>query len=110
VNQITPVLFGKVMALLVLQVTGIVLLPRTKGFTKFGMTLSVLAIFGVSFWLMARIIHGGANLGILVPFMGAANPLATVVFGILVYGESASPLRVTLLVLACISAGVASCF
>jgi multidrug transporter EmrE-like cation transporter len=107
-SQISLALIGKFLALVAIQVTGVVLLPRTEGFTRSGTTVLVLAIFGVSYWLMARLIHSGANLGILIPFMGAAIPLATVVFGILVYGEGASFARVALLVFACISVGVAS--
>jgi quaternary ammonium compound-resistance protein SugE len=108
VSQSWSILIGKFLILIVMQVVGVVLLPRTEGFTKPGTTVLVLAIFGLSYWLMARIIHSGANLGILIPFMGAVIPLATVVFGIVVYGEGASLARVALLLFACVSVGVAS--
>jgi quaternary ammonium compound-resistance protein SugE len=108
VTQSWSTLIGAFLTLVTMQVAGVVILPRTEGFTKPGATVLVLAIFGLSYWLMARLIHSGANLGILIPFMGAAIPLATVVFGIVVYGEGASIARVSLLLFACVSVGVAS--
>ena len=107
-THISRSLVINVFILIVMQVTGVFLLPRTDGFTKPTSTAAVLVIFGLSYWLMARIIHSGANLGILIPFMGVAIPVATVVIGILVYHESASPVRVSLLLAAAIMIGVAS--
>ena len=107
-QNINPLLVLNFIIMVALQVFACVLLPRTAGFTKLGVTTVGVLAFVASYWLMSRSIHSGANLGILIPFMGAAIPLSTIAFGILAYGESASLVRVSLLVTSCILVGVAS--
>jgi multidrug transporter EmrE-like cation transporter len=107
-NTITPSLLLSFSAMIALQLGGVILLPRTEGFTNLGATAALLALFAISYWLLARIVHSGANIGIMIPIMSTIIPLATVAIGVLVYGESASVVRITLLVTACILVGVAS--
>jgi multidrug transporter EmrE-like cation transporter len=109
-NTITPGLIVSFAALILLQLAGVTLLPRTQGFSNLGVTAAMLVIFAVSYWLMARIIQSGANLGILIPIMSTIIPLATVAIGVVLYGESASVVRIALLTSACILVGVASRF
>jgi hypothetical protein len=65
-------------------------------------------LFSLSFWMMARLVHGGVNLSILAPIMAAIVPLGAIATGILIYGEPAPVIRVGLLVSACALIGVAS--
>jgi hypothetical protein len=57
---------------------------------------------------MARLLNSGINLGILLPFMAAVVPLCAIAVGILFYGESASFIKLFLLVSACLVIGFAS--
>jgi hypothetical protein len=57
---------------------------------------------------MARLLNSGINLGILLPFMAAVVPLCAIAVGILFYGESASFIKLSLLVSACLVIGFAS--
>jgi multidrug transporter EmrE-like cation transporter len=93
---------------LALQLTAVALLPRTKGFTAPLQTLECLAVFAISLWMIARLIHNGATLGILVPLLNATIPMGAVAIGVLLYGESASPLKAAMLVIACTLIGLAS--
>jgi multidrug transporter EmrE-like cation transporter len=91
-----------------MQLAGVALLPRTEGFTNPIPTVGLLVIFGLSYWLFARMIHGGANLGIMIPLMSTIIPLATVAIGVLLYGERASVSRIGVLTTACVLVGIAS--
>lgn len=92
---------------IVFQLIGLILLPMTKGFTQPLPTLGAAIGFLIGIGLLARLIESGVNLSILIPFLAATIPLAVIVVGILFYGESASLLKVSLLVTACILIGVA---
>jgi multidrug transporter EmrE-like cation transporter len=109
-TTITPTLAATFVALIVLQLVALTLLPRTQGFTNPGITAVMLTFLGVSYWLLARMIRSGANLGILIPLMSTIIPLATIAIGVLLYGESASGIRIGLLVCACVLVGIASRF
>jgi hypothetical protein len=50
----------------------------------------------------------GSQLGILIPMMSAVIPLVTIVIGVVAYGESASPIKLTLLGLSCVLVGIAA--
>src|SRR5579862_705597 len=90
------------------QVLAVALLPRTRGFTQLLPTLGCSLLFICGIWMVARMYQSGAKLGILSPLLAAVIPLGVMVIGIIVYHESASPLRITLLVLACGLIGVAA--
>jgi multidrug transporter EmrE-like cation transporter len=92
----------------VLQLIGLIMLPLTKGFTEPMPTLGAALSFLVGIGLLARLIHSGVNLSALIPLLAATVPLATIAFGVLVYGESASLLKITMLVSACGLIGFAS--
>ena len=107
-SGLTPSVAGSFALLIVMQLMGVALLPRTQGFTSLIPTVGLLVIFGLSYWLFARMIHAGANLGIMIPLMSTIIPLATVAIGILLYGESASLPRIGVLATACVLVGIAS--
>jgi multidrug transporter EmrE-like cation transporter len=92
----------------VAQLAAIALLPRTGGFTQIVPTVLCCALFLLGIGALARLAHGGAELGILIPMMSAVIPLATIVIGIVAYGESASPIKLTLLGLSCVLVGIAA--
>lgn len=104
----SPAVLFMVLGSIVTQVLGVSLLPRTQGLTHPLFTLACGLSFAVGLGLMARIAHGGISLGILVPLMSATIPLAAIAVGMVLYGEGASPLKLGLLVGACLTIGVAS--
>ena len=93
-----------------MQLTAIAMLPLSKGFTKMGPTLVCVVAIVISVYLLARLIHSGANISTLIPWAATAVPLASIAMGILLYGETTSPMRLSLLVLACIVVAVAGRF
>jgi len=95
-------------AVLLGQLAGITLLPRTQGFSNVTFTLASLAMFALSYAAMARLIAGGVELGILIPALSVIVPLATVAIGVMIYHESASLPKIGFLVVACCLVGVAS--
>jgi multidrug transporter EmrE-like cation transporter len=90
------------------QVLAMMLLPRTRGFTEPLTTFGCAALFVAGIGMVARLYHGGAKLGIISPLLAAIIPLAVIAVGIFMYGESTSPLRVVLLVVACALIGSAA--
>jgi multidrug transporter EmrE-like cation transporter len=93
---------------IVLQIAAASMLPATRGFMALIPTATCLVFFGVSFWMMARLMHSGVNLSIIAPIMAAIVPLGAIATGILVYGEPAPAMRIGLLVSACALIGFAS--
>ena len=92
----------------VFQVFGIAMLPLTKGLTQPMPTLGLAVGFLVGIGLMARLIHSGVSLTMLIPILAATVPLASVALGVLVFGESASLPKIAMLVTACGLIGFAS--
>src|SRR5579863_4729730 len=90
------------------QLLAMVLLPRTRGFTAPLPTLGCAALFVCGIWMIARMYQSGAKLGIMSPLLAAIIPLGVIAVGIFLYHESASPLRITLLVAACGLIGAAA--
>lgn len=90
------------------QLAGLLLIPRTAGFTKPvpAMLCSVCLI--VSAGGLAQLSRKGIDFGILFPLMSAGMQLCMVLAGIFLYGESASPLRFLLLLCACVCIGWAA--
>jgi len=93
-----------------MQLTAIAMLPLSKGFTKVGPTLVCVMAIVASVYLLARLTNSGANISTLIPWAATAVPLASIAMGMLLYGEMASPMRLSLLVLACIVVAVAGRF
>jgi multidrug transporter EmrE-like cation transporter len=93
---------------LVCQVIGVSLLPKTQGYTHLGYSRAQLSMFAISFALMARMIRSGVQLGILIPILSTAMPLASVVIGVILYHESPSLPRVAMLLVACLLIGLAA--
>ncbi|MBS0379909.1 MAG: hypothetical protein JSS29_15625 [Proteobacteria bacterium] len=90
------------------QLAAMWVLPRTRGFTVLLPTALCAALFVCGIWMVARLYATGAKIGILSPLLAAVIPLGVIAIGILVYHESASPLRVAMLVGACALIGAAA--
>ena len=90
------------------QLLAMMLLPRTRGFTEPLPTLGCAALFVCGIWMVARMYQSGAKLGIMSPLLAAVIPLGVILVSILMYHESASPLRIGLLVVACGLIGAAA--
>jgi multidrug transporter EmrE-like cation transporter len=90
------------------QLVAVVFLPRTRGFTNPLPTIACAAFFVCGIWMVARMYYGGAKLGIMMPLLAAVIPLGIIVIGVSMYGESASVLKVALLVGACGLIGAAA--
>jgi multidrug transporter EmrE-like cation transporter len=90
------------------QLLAMTLLPRTRGFTVLLPTLGCAVFFVAGIWLIARMYASGAKLGIMSPLLAAVIPLGVIAIGVLLYNESASPLRITLLLAACGLIGAAA--
>ena len=99
---------GLILATVAGQWVAVALLPRTQGFTNIIPTIGCAACFVFSAWGIARLSEGGADLSIVIPLIAAIIPLGAIAIGILVYGETASLLRISLLVSACGLIGLAS--
>ena len=105
---LTPTIIMMLAASVVFQVIGLSLMPLTKGVTQLVPSIACVLAFLAGLGLMARLLNSGINLGILLPFMAAVVPLCAIAVGILFYGESASFIKLSLLVSACLVIGFAS--
>ena len=105
---LTPTIIMMLAASVVFQVIGLSLMPLTKGVTQLAPSIACALAFMAGLGLMARLLNSGVNLGILLPFMAAVVPLCAIAVGILFYGESASMVKLSLLVSACLVIGFAS--
>ncbi|MGV6871804.1 hypothetical protein ACUSIJ_03810 [Pseudochelatococcus sp. B33] len=83
------------------QVAGALLIPATKGLTALWPTIGMFLGFGVGIGLLARLVATGVNLSIALPLVASALPLSSILFGVAFLAESASPLKILLLVGAC---------
>ena len=92
----------------VLQVFALSLLPMSQGFTKIAPTLAISASYVIAVGLLARLVHSGVNISILIPFLAAGVPLALIAVGVTVYGEPASFAKLGVLVAASGLIGYAS--
>ena len=105
---LTPSIIALVATSVFCQVIGASLMPMTKGLTEIIPTLGFAIAFAIGLSIMARLINSGINLSALLPFMAAVVPLCAIAVGVLVYGESASTLKITLLIFSCLTIGFAS--
>lgn len=90
------------------QLLAVMLLPRTRGFTVLLPTVAAAIFFVCGIWMVARMYHSGAKLGIMMPLLAAVIPLGIIAIGVFMYGESASVLKIALLVGACGLIGAAA--
>ena len=107
-TTLTPSIIALVATSVVCQVIGASLMPLTKGLTEIIPTLGFGIAFAIGLGIMARLINSGINLSALLPFMAAVVPLCAIAVGVLVYGESASALKISLLIFSCLTIGFAS--
>ena len=105
---LTPSIIALVATSVVCQVIGASLMPLTKGLTEIIPTLGFAIAFAIGLSIMARLINNGINLSALLPFMAAVVPLCAIAVGVFVYGESASALKISLLIFSCLTIGFAS--
>ena len=99
---------GLFVFLLLTQILGASLLPRTAGFTDPLWTAACLTTYFVSLWSFAYMIRAGMPLSLLVPILAATVPLATIFVGIVFYKEAASAAKIITLCSACGLIGFAS--
>jgi multidrug transporter EmrE-like cation transporter len=104
-TTLTPSIIALVATSVVCQVIGASLMPMTKGLTEIIPTLGFAIAFAIGLGIMARLINNGINLSALLPFM---VPLCAIAVGVFVYGESASALKISLLIFSCLTIGFAS--
>ena len=90
------------------QLLAMLFLPRSQGFTRPLPTLACALLFVCGIWMVARLYASGAKLGIMSPLLAAVIPLGVIGIGIFAYQESASPLRIGMLVGACVLIGAAA--
>ncbi|MFM5886195.1 MAG: SMR family transporter [Novosphingobium sp.] len=93
---------------IVTQVVGSTLLVKTDGFRLLGWSLACIAVYAVSFYVLAETIRQGMALSLVMPILAALVPLATIVVAVTVLGEQASWPRLGLLSLSCVLIGVAA--
>ena len=105
---LTPSIIALVATSVVCQVIGASLMPMTKGLTEIIPTLGFAIAFAIGLGIMARLINNGINLSALLPFMAAVVPLCAIAVGVFVYGESASTIKISLLIFSCLTIGFAS--
>jgi quaternary ammonium compound-resistance protein SugE len=97
-----------VVLVVITQVIGGTLLPRTEGFRNVGWTLACMGTYTVSIGMLAETIRQGAALSLIMPVLAALVPLATIVVAVMFLGEQASWLRLGILSGACVLIGVAA--
>jgi multidrug transporter EmrE-like cation transporter len=105
---LSPTLIGTYLVSIALQAAALSLLPISQGFSRPVPTIVLIVLFITGIGLMARIIATGIPLSILIAISAAVVPFAVVVVAVTIYHEPASPLRVALLLVACVLIGVAS--
>ncbi|MCB2062197.1 MAG: hypothetical protein KDE25_01835 [Novosphingobium sp.] len=104
----TPNVIGLIFGTVVGQLVGVGFLPASKGFTEPLPTIFVLASFSAAMFFMARLIHAGVNLGMMVPIMSVLVPMGALAVGVFVYGEAISLLKFGIVFVAVCLIGVAN--
>lgn len=92
----------------VFQLIGVLLLPATKGMTQLLPTLGVALGYAIGVTCMSRMIVSGIDLSLLIPLITVTIILSAVAAGVIFYGDSASTLKIGMLVVAASLIGVAS--
>ena len=107
-STLTPSIIALVATSVICQIIGASLMPLTRGLTEVVPTIGFGIAFAAGLGIMARLINSGINLSALLPFMAAVVPLCAIAVGIIFYGESASALKISLLIMSCLTIGFAS--
>jgi multidrug transporter EmrE-like cation transporter len=107
-GTITYVKLAQFAVAVVANIGALAFLPVTAGFTKPVPTIACVALFVLNLFMLSRLILTGTALSILIPLMTGLIPLSMILVGVLFYGESSSPLRLGLLVAACVLAALAA--
>lgn len=102
-----PVIGGFLISMLS-QFAGLALIPATRGFTAPWQTAACVAAFLLGIGVSARLVHNGVELSIITPLMTVALQLLVLVVATTFYGESASLLRIGLLICAALMVGAAT--
>lgn len=92
------------------QIVGVSLLVKTRGFTQVGYTIAAIAVLISSFFALSWLLANGAKLNILLPVLAATVPLCSILVGVFFFGETASWLKIALLIGACGMIGLAAAF
>lgn len=108
VDQLTIRAVIMVALVTVTQVAGATMLVKTMGFRDPAWTAACLAVYVLSFYLLAEVIRQGLALSLVMPILAALVPLATIIIAITVLGEPASWLRVGVLCSACALIGISA--
>ena len=107
-TNISPMALIMFASSVLFQVIGVLILPLTKGYTAPVPAVLCAGSFMIGTFLLARFLYSGVNLSLAIPLVTTAIPLCSVVAGIYLYGEAASPGKVVALLAACLMIGVAS--
>ena len=91
-----------------LQTAGIALMPLSKGLTAPLPTAGVALCYLAGIGLMIKITSSGVSIGVLIPLLATVIPLLSILLSIVFFGDSASWLKIGLLVTACLLIGFAS--
>lgn len=102
-----PIIGGFLLSMLS-QFAGLALIPATRGFTAPLPTAACIAAFLLGIGVSARLVHNGVELSIITPLMTVALQLLVLVVATTVYHESASFLRIGVLVSAALMVGAAT--
>lgn len=92
----------------IFQLIGVLLMPATKGMTQLWPTVGVAVGYAIGVTCMSRLIISGVDLSLLIPLITVAIMLSAVAAGVVLYGDSASPQKLGLLVLAAGMIGLAA--
>ncbi len=100
-TAVTPTIIAMLMVSAAIQIFGFYLMPITQGFTQPVATVAMAVSFILGLGLMARILHAGVDLTLLVPIMSICIQLGAIAIAVFAYGEIASMAKIGTLVLAC---------
>lgn len=105
---LSPTVIGLFLIAAFAQMLGLALMPATQGLTSPWPTVGMFAcnVFGLS--ILARLVQSGAPIGVLVPMLAASVPLMTIAVSGLVYHDPMPPVRIGLLIAACLLVGIAA--
>ena len=90
------------------QIAALALLPATRGFTALWPTVGCILCFVFSLGVSARLVHSGVELSSLTPIATVAIQIFILFIGIAIYGDSASPIKIGLLLCAAVMIGAAT--
>ena len=106
-STLSPQLVAGFAVTIVGQIAALSLIPATRGFTAVLPTVACSALFIFSLAVSARLVHSGVELSLLTPIATVLIQISVVIIGITVFGESASPARIGLLLCAALMIGSA---